>query len=312
MVRRVRVEVPATTANLGAGFDALAMALDLTNSIEVVAGDEPGGAVELIVRGEGADRLRGVRGNRFVKALREGLATGGDSLERHSWTVTMRNDIPMSRGLGSSATASVAGLLAARALLGDAGAALDDQRILGMAAQLEGHPDNAAAALLGGFVLVAHVDGALRAVRFEPPSALVCAIYIPDRPLSTASMRAALPVSVPLADAVHNLGAASLAVAAMATGDLSLLRAATVDRLHEPYRAAAVYPELPALVGAAREAGALGACLSGAGSTVIAFADSPASAEQVGEAMARAAAALSLPGQGRVIRPRSEGAIVSL
>ena len=173
---------------------------------------------------------------------------------------------------------------------------------------MEGHPDNGAAAVYGGFVVVATVDGAPRAVRFDPPAHLVCALFIPERPLSTAAMRAALPESVPLHDAVHNLGAAALCVAAFATGNLELLRAATVDRLHEPYRAAAVYPELPLLVAAARDAGALGACLSGAGSTVIAFADSPAGAEAAGAAMSEAASQVGLAGHFRIARPEAKGA----
>jgi homoserine kinase len=138
---------------------------------------------------------------------------------------------------------------------------------------------------------------------------LRAALFIPDRPLSTAKMRAALPAQVPFADAVHNVGAAAMAVAALAQGRLDLLGPATVDRLHEPYRAA-VYPELPELVAAAREAGALGACLSGAGSTIIAFCASDADADRVAAAMADRAAPLGLPGQSRTSRPRDLGAVV--
>jgi homoserine kinase len=310
-LRTVHVDVPATTANLGAGFDALALALDLANEIEVEPVARAGGRVELTVEGEGADRLRGGRGNRFLRALRAGLETCDVPFDRYAWRVRMRNTIPLSRGLGSSATASVGGLLAARALCGPAGSALSDERVLALSAELEGHPDNAAAAIHGGFVVVAEIDRDLRAIRLDPPAKLVCALFIPDRPLSTAAMRAALPTTVPLADAVHNLGATALAVTAMATGDLSLLRAATVDRLHEPYRAAAVYPELPVLVAAARDAGALGACLSGAGSTVIAFADSPAHSSAAAEAMAGAARELDLAGRSCVVAPRLRGATVT-
>ncbi len=310
-LRPVHLNVPATTANLGAGFDALALALDLANEIDVEPSARPGGHVELSVEGEGAARLRGGRGNRFLRALRVGLETCDVSFDRYAWRVRMQNAIPLSRGLGSSATASVGGLLAARALCGSAAGALSDERILALSAELEGHPDNAAAAVYGGFVVVAQIDGALRAIRLDPPRELVCALFIPERPLSTAAMRAALPQTVPLADAVHNLGATALAVMAMATGDLSLLRAATVDRLHEPYRAAAVYPELPDLVAAARNAGALGACLSGAGSTVIAFADTPERASAAAAAMAAAARALELEGRSRVVAPRLRGATVT-
>lgn len=305
----IRIVVPATTANLGAGFDALALALEMANVVDIELVTGRPGWVDLNVEGEGAGRLRVGRGNRFIGGLRAGLEAAGADFRQWSYRITMRNEIPLSRGLGSSAAAAVGGLVAARELAGTAGAAaLPDARILELAATAEGHPDNAAAAVYGGFVVVAAVDGVPRAVRFDPPAALTCALFIPERPLSTAAMRAALPEFVPLGDAVHNVGAAALCVAAFATGDLDLLRAATEDRLHEPYRAAAVYPELPKLVAAARDAGALGACLSGAGSTVIAFADSPGRAESAGRAMAAAAAAAGMPGTARVIRPRSQGA----
>jgi homoserine kinase len=312
MPEGVRVSVPATTANLGAGFDALALALSVPNVVDVELVDGRPGWVDLVVEGEGAGRLKAGRGNRFIAGLRAGLTLGGRDPDAWSYRVAMRNEIPMSRGLGSSAAASVGGLVAARELAGpDGAAALPDERILELAVAMEGHPDNAAAAVYGGFVVVATVDGVPRAVRFDPPAALVCALFIPERPISTASMRAALPASVPLGDAVHNLGAAALCVAAFATGDLDLLRAATVDRLHEPYRAATVYPELPGLVAAAREAGALGACLSGAGSTVIAFAASHAAAAAAGEAMDAAAKGAGLAGTWRVVRTEAAGASVT-
>ncbi len=148
----------------------------------------------------------------------------------------------------------VAGLLAANALC-DGG--LTPDAMLSFACHAEGHADNAAAALLGGFVVVSHAGGDAQAVRIEPPDGLLAVLFIPDRPLSTSAMRAALPLQVPFADAVHNVGASSLAVAAFASGRLDLLVAATDDRLHEPYRALA-YPELPVLIAAARAAGALG------------------------------------------------------
>lgn len=306
---RFRVSVPATTANLGAGFDALALALAMANVVDIELVDGRPGWVELQVEGEGAGRLRAGRGNRFIAGLRAGLQVAGRNPDAWSYRVTMRNQIPLSRGLGSSAAATVGGLVAARALAGAEGtAALSDARVLDLAARAEGHPDNAAAALYGGFVVVATLDGSPRAVRFEPPASLVCALFIPERHLSTAAMRAALPACVPLPDAVHNLGAVALGVAAFATGDLSLLRAATIDRLHEPYRAAAVYPELPLLINAARAAGALGACLSGAGSSVIAFADSPAAADRAATAMAEAAAEAGLRGASRTLGTQAEGA----
>ncbi len=306
--RSVTVDVPATTANLGAGFDALAMALDRSSRIRVEA-VEPGPrrAALITIEGEGKGQLPTDGRNRFVTALLAGLAAGGIGAAAVGWRVHMHNEIPVARGLGSSASATVAALVAADHLLGRG--TLGTQRILELAAAAEGHADNAAAALLGGFCVVADVEGHPRAVRIEPPAGLLAALFIPDRPLSTARMRAALPDSVPFADAVHNVGAAALAVAALSQGRLDLLAPATADRLHEPYRAS-VYPELPELVAAARGAGALGACLSGAGSTVIAFSDDPVSARAAAEAMATRAVVLGLGGRTAVHAARSRGAYV--
>jgi homoserine kinase len=303
----VRIESPASTANLGAGFDVLAMALELVNVIEVCLVDGRAGSVELNVDGEGSGQLPAHRGNRFIASLELGLREAGVDPGQMAWRLKMRNAIPLSRGLGSSASVTIAGLLAARAIAGPE--ALSDARVLALAARLEGHPDNVAAALHGGFVVVAAAGGTPVAVRFDPPPDLLAALFVPDRPLSTAAMRAALPSAVPFADAVHNVGASSLAVAAIASGRLDLLAAAREDRLHEPYRAAA-YPELPRLIGAAREAGALGACLSGAGSTVLALADDPGLAERVRAAMTTEATAVGLPGRGSVVKPRATGARV--
>jgi len=299
----VTVESPATTANLGAGFDCLALALDLSNTIRVEALDGPG-PLELTVDGEGEGSLDASGSDRCTQALRLGLRELGHDPDGVHFRISMHNHIPLSRGLGSSASATVAGLLAADAL---AGGGLTPQRLLTLACQAEGHADNASAALLGGFVVVSHAAGDAQAVRIEPPDRLLAALFIPDRPLSTFAMRAALPLQVPFRDAVHNVGAASLAVAAFASGRLDLLTAATDDRLHEPYRAV-VYPELPLLVAAARQAGAFGACMSGAGSSVIAFADRPELAQVVAAAMSAGAAAAGLPGRSLVVRPRGRGA----
>lgn len=305
--RRIGIDVPATTANLGAGFDALAMALDLATLIrlDVVAPDTaPPVRVEII--GEGAGQLPDGRRNRFVSALLDALADAGVDPAGAGWHVRMENHIPVSRGLGSSASATVAALVAADALLDGA---LGHERMLELATRAEGHADNAAAALLGGFCVVGELGGKPRALRFDPPRDLLAALYIPDAHLSTAAMRLALPPSVPFDDAVHNVRAASLTVAAMCSGRLDLLAAGTVDRLHEPYRADA-YPELPELIEAARAAGAVGACLSGAGSTVIAFSHDVAAAATIAAAMERRAQSLGMRGRAAVQAARREGARV--
>jgi homoserine kinase len=305
--RRVTVDVPATTANLGAGFDTLAMALDLATIIEVEAippDVEPAFHVE--VRGEGEGLLPTGRRNRFISALIEGLEDAGVETTGTGWHVRMDNRIPVTRGLGSSASATVAALVAADSLLDGA---LGQERILELAAIAEGHADNAAAAVYGGLCVVAHVAGAPRAIRIDPPKDLLAALYIPDKHLSTAAMRAALPERVPFADAVHNVGAAALTVAALSEGRLDLLAAGTVDRLHEPYRAAA-YPELPELIEAALSAGAKGACLSGAGPTVLAFSDDVVAAATIAAAMERRAQSLGMTGRAAVQSVRAEGACV--
>ncbi|MEA2026691.1 MAG: homoserine kinase, partial [Chloroflexota bacterium] len=199
--RSLSIDVPATTANLGAGFDALAMALDLATVIRVdaVAPDSQP-AIHVDVHGEGAGHLPTGRRNRFVSALLEGLAAGGVDPAGAGWHVRMDNHIPVARGLGSSASAAVAALVAADALL-DGG--LGHERILELATACEGHADNAAAAVYGGLCVVTEVGGRPRAIRLDPPAGLLAALYIPDKHLSTAAMRAALPDTVPFADAVH-------------------------------------------------------------------------------------------------------------
>lgn len=308
--RRLTIEVPATTANLGAGFDALALALDLANTIELEGVDGRGWELTVEGEGSGAEELAPGRRNRFMAAFARGLRAAGRGVPSAvGWRVHMRNEVPLGRGLGSSAAATVGGLVAARALSALSGGTLGQQALLRLATEMEGHPDNAAAALLGGFVVVTLVDGVPQVVRFDPPAGLLAVLFIPERRLATRDMRAVLPAQVPRADAVFNVGRAALAVAALASGRLDMLRAGTEDRLHEPYRAA-IYLELARLVAAAREAGALGACLSGAGSTVIAFTDSEARAEEVAAAMASEASNLKLDGRAARVRPRSAGAIL--
>jgi homoserine kinase len=303
--RRIGVEVPATSANLGAGYDCLGLALDLVDRIEVEV--RAGGPIELEVDGEGAGELVGDRENRFVRGLEAALgAVRGPLPASAGWGIRMHNAIPLTRGLGSSAAATVGGLIAGNALLGDP---LPPAELLRLAAGIEGHPDNAAAALFGGFVVVAVVGERMETIRFDVPRDLRAVLFIPELRLSTVAMRDVLPASVPLADAVANLGRVALGVAGLATRRADLLGVLTVDRLHEPYRSAA-YPQLPRLVEAARGAGALGACLSGAGSSVIAFTDRVATIARIEAAFSAVAADTDLPGRVAVATPRNRGATV--
>jgi homoserine kinase len=301
---KITVEVPATSANLGAGYDCLGLALAMTNTIELEVRVWSRGEIELAIEGEGDGELTADHDNHFVRGLEATLrAARGDLTEGVGWRVVMHNRIPLARGLGSSAAATVGGVLAGNALAGEV---LTMAELLRLATDIEGHPDNAAAALLGGFVVSAAGNEGVEAIRFDAPRDLRAMLFIPDLRLPTDEMRAALPKLVPLEDAVANLGAVAVGVAGLATGRYDLLGRLTADRLHEPYRAT-VYPQLPRMVAAAREAGALGACLSGAGSTIIAFTDTMAGITRIEGAYFAAAADLDLPGRVLVVEPRNTG-----
>ena len=298
------VAVPASSANLGAGYDCLGLALAMTNRVELEVRVWSRGEIELTVEGEGRNELSEDRDNRFVAGLETTLrAARGELPTGLGWRIAMHNDIPLARGLGSSAAATVGGVLAGNALAGEK---LSTAELLAIATEIEGHPDNAAAALLGGFTVAARDTTGVEALRFDAPRDLRAVLFVPEIRLATDEMRAALPAKVPLADAVANLGAVAVGVAGLATGRYELLSRLTVDRLHEPYRAK-VFPGLPRLVEAAREAGAIGACLSGAGSTTIAFVDSMAGLTRVEAAFIAAAADLDLAGKVTVVEPRNLG-----
>jgi homoserine kinase len=256
---RVLVRVPASSANLGPGFDVLAAALDLHVEVEVEETGRFAVHTDLAIARD--------RRNLCVRAF-DLLAPA----ERHEFAI--HSDVPLAGGLGTSAAAIVAGLAAADALSGGGGPVSDGAgltgrgaRLLALAARAEGHPDNVAAALLGGFVLCA--DG--RATRLEPPADLEPVLVVPARAVRTAKARAALPGEVPRADAVFNVAHASLLVLGLARGDLDLVARGLADRLHQPHRAP-LYPQSAALLSRAGELGALGATISGAGPTVLLWA----------------------------------------
>jgi homoserine kinase len=299
----VTVEAPASSANLGPGFDSLALALEL--HLRVTVTPLSYGAEQLVVEGEGADEIGLDAGNRFLIGLEHGLQEF--DLEPPVMRIEMENEIPLARGLGSSAAAAVAGLIAAEAMAGEK---LGAGRIARIAAEIEGHADNAMAALHGGFVIVTHDEsGALSATRFETPADLHASLFIPDAALRTADMRAALPRTVAHADAAHNVGRTAMVVAALTSGRLEMLWAMSDDRLHEPYRATHL-PQLPELVAAARAAGALGAALSGAGSAIMALSADAQTAEKVAVAMSSRAQEAQLTGRAVVVRPAAHGARV--
>jgi homoserine kinase len=251
----VRVRVPASSANLGPGFDCFAAALGLFLELDVTP-SAAGFELETDL-----DVARD-RTNLAVAAFERLMPADG-------LRFTMRSPIPLSGGLGSSAAATLAGLLAAREI-GGAGAGLD---VLAAATAIEGHPDNAAAALHGGVVVVA--DGEV--ARLEPPPGLAAVLVVPFEPVVTAAARAALPAAVPHADAVANTARGALLMLGLERGDLDLVARGLHDRLHEPYRAG-LYPRSAAIAAAAPSLGALGATISGAGPTVLVWVESAASA----------------------------------
>ena len=261
----VRVWVPASTANLGAGFDALGMALGLYNEIEVERGGD-GDGMRLTIEGEGAERLQALGAQNLVARAVSGTL-GHLGMPPAGISVRMINRIPLSRGLGSSSAAVVGGVTAAAAL---AGVSLSPEELLDLALPLEGHPDNIAPALLGGLTVATLVEGKVRCVKLPVPDALQAVAVIPDFRLSTAKARQALPPMVPRGDAVFNVGRVALFLAGLQAGRLDLLREGAKDRLHQPYRAAFV-PGMAEVLAEGERAGALACFLSGAGPTLLAL-----------------------------------------
>jgi homoserine kinase len=246
------VRVPASSANLGPGYDVLAAAVSLFLELEV---EEAG---EFSFDARGLDVSTG-RDNLIVRAFESLHSADGIAFR-------LRSEIPLARGLGSSAAAIVAGLFAADHLF-ELGLSRED--FLARAAEIEGHPDNVAAAIYGGFVICgAGESGEPSAVRFDPPGGLEGIAVIPGEEVSTERAREAIPAELPLADAVANVSAASRLVLGLQTADLDLVAAGLADRIHQDRRRE-LYPRSMELVDNARELGALGATISGAGPTVL-------------------------------------------
>lgn len=274
----VKVRVPATSANLGPGFDTLGVALEMHNIVEM----EETGYHDLVIETPGAEALERPEANLVYVAAQRLF----DRLHYHPEGLLIREQvgIPVARGLGSSAAAISGGLVAANALYRQmtGGAGLDHDELVAMAVQIEGHPDNVVPALVGGFTVTVMEEGRPLWVRFDPPPGLSAVVAIPEVPLSTKKARGVLPGQLKMKDAVYNLSRATLLVAALLTGRTDLLGIATKDRWHQPYRAALV-PGFRSVVEAALSAGAKGVALSGAGPSVIALVEG--GAEQVGRAM---------------------------
>lgn len=301
----VTVQIPATSANLGPGFDSLGLALQLYNRFEV----EEGGCDPLFPSID----VHGVLGTN--------LSTGPDNLffcafaalfkrqqvDVPAVRIRMSINIPPGCGLGSSATAVVGGLVAANEFLRMQGVALAKETLLELAVEIEAgnHSDNVAPALLGGLVATTNVGGKICAIKTPFPDALKAVIFTPTFPMDTVAGRNLLPSSYSKADVTFNTGRVALLLTALQTKRYELIREAMQDRLHQPYRQV-LFPAMQDIIKAAIAAGAHGACLSGGGSSLIAFAD--ANFHNVLQAMQETAHAAGVNGTGMILRADRLGA----
>lgn len=277
--KRVKVRVPATTANCGPGFDTLGIACDLYNEVELEL-TSARDMVQISVSGDGADGLPTNERNLVLRSVRA-------VLDRNKSTgfgirLNVLNRIPLSRGLGSSSSAIIGGVVAANAAIGSP---FSPEVLLDMATSIEGHPDNVAPALYGGFTVSVLQGERVVCLKMPVPQELKLVVCIPDFKLSTHKARQAIPDNVPHKDAVFNVSRTALLVGALATGQIRFLSDALEDRLHQPYRAPLI-PGMDAVFAAGRQAGALGVAMSGAGPSIMAY--TLEKADAVGMAMVEA------------------------
>jgi homoserine kinase len=294
---KIAIRVPATSANLGPGFDALGLALDLWNETVVTPADE----FAVTVSGEGVDRLAPGKTNLIVRAAQK-LADHARIL-LPPFRAECVNAIPLSSGMGSSSAAILTGLLAGNALLDEP---LTREEILNFASEMEGHPDNVAPALLGGLVVAIIDDGKVIARQIPIGMDVCITIVLPDFYLPTKQARAALPKRIPMKNAIHNISRAVLVTEAFRMGDLNLLGKAMTDALHQPHRLKLI-PGAQSAMDAAMEAGASAVALSGAGPSLIAFSKTESG---IGESMKRAFESAGLQARVIPLRVSAEGANV--
>lgn len=294
--KTIKVKVPATTANMGPGFDCLGMALELYNEIHM--GLAPG-KISIHIEGEGAEEIKRDENNIVWRAAQRVFQEVG--FKNPGLWIKLINHIPTSRGLGSSAAAIVGGLVAANQLIGGK---LNQDRLLTLASELEGHPDNVAPALLGGVIISVLAEGEVHYLKITPPEGLNTVVAIPDFKLSTYAARNVLPQKVSLTDAIFNLSRAALLVGALCEKRLDLLSIAGQDALHQPYRSSLV-PGMQEVIQAANQAGALNVTLSGAGPTVLALTNS--SSEEIAKVMGQAFANAGTSCQIKLLKPAVEG-----
>ncbi|SJZ53949.1 homoserine kinase [Selenihalanaerobacter shriftii] len=294
-----RVKVPATTANLGPGFDILGMALDFYNIIEVREREE---GLKIEIEGLGADELPTDENNLAYQAM-DYLFSRTD-YSPAGLEINLINQIPLSRGLGSSATVIVGGLVLANCLAGEP---FSTDELLNFATKIEGHPDNVAPALLGGVVIsVMTEDGEIIYKRLDVPK-LSTVVGIPDFKLSTTEAREVLPAQVIFEDAVFNSSRVALLIASLMSKDYDLLATCFEDRLHQSYRQDLV-PGMDSVIKYTKEAGALAVALSGAGPSIIALTLNQE--ESVGKTMVQTFARHGIEANYKITKPATEGVII--
>lgn len=300
--KTVKVRVPGTSANLGAGFDTLGIACSCYNELELsLHRDE---YLDIELQGEGAKDIPTDNRNIVWQSITRVLKKAGVEQEFRGAKLHMTNGIPLSRGLGSSAAAIVGGIKAANEALG---APLSTQELLELATEIEGHPDNIAPALLGGMTISTVKNGHPETFRFIPKLHFKMVVAIPDFYLPTKAAREVLPDKVDRRDAISNIGNAAMLVAALLKGSKKFIYNAFDDRLHQPYRERLI-PGMSDVFKEARTAGAMGAFLSGAGPCIIAFTDN--SEEKVGTSMISAFADHGVKAEYRIFSLDRDGAVV--
>lgn len=280
---RIRVRVPGTSANCGPGFDSIGLACTVYNDLELTLTSEP--ELKITIAGEGAQNIPTDEHNMVWRSVQYLLHKADMDREYQGAIIHMENAVPLSRGLGSSATAIVAGLKATNVLIGNP---FSRRELLQFATDIEGHPDNIAPAIFGGFTVSTVTNGITECFSFQPKFRMKLIVAVPDFPLSTRKARAVLPEMVSMKDAVNNISRAAMLVAALCKGNDRFLHHVFDDVLHQPYRAKMI-PGMYDVFAAARKAGALGANLSGAGPSLIAYSLEKRHCEdRIGEAMRQA------------------------
>ncbi|MCP5094420.1 MAG: homoserine kinase [Chloroflexi bacterium] len=300
MTKKVTVTIPATTANLGPGFDCLGMALSLYNHVTFTAVSTP--THHITVTGVDADKVATDQTNLVAKSAeilfeRVGKRPSG-------YTIHQQNNIPVGSGLGSSSTAILAGIFGANALIGNPHTRA---QLLDIATELEGHPDNVAPAVYGGLVLGVQHQNQLHIEQFNTPPIQV-AIILPDFHLLTSAARAALPSKISFNDAIHNIGRIGLLIRALETAAYDKLAIAMQDKLHQPYRIPLI-PGMEAAFTAAYQAGAKGVAISGAGPSIIVFA--PKNLQTIANAAAAAFAQAGLKNRTWILTIDTKGCQVN-